>query len=241
MPLKELNSYRKALRINNDELAKRIGVSRSTVTQIMNGSKQNAGFEIVEKICGAIGVSILFLSESDMNQIFSFNSLSSDSLALAHHFDSLDDHGKRLIELVMREEMARVREASAPVIAPTRILPLYHTPAAAGYSSPAIRDDYDEIEVAADQNGDFAVKIRGESMEPLIPDGSTVFVDRNTRLKNGDIGLFFVDGDMLCKQYFLDDQRNLQLRSLNKKYADSDRIIPVDSGINVCCYGKVLI
>jgi len=48
---------------------------------------------------------------------------------------------------------------------------------------------------------DYAVEISGQSMEPTIPDGSTVLVKRMQELKNGDIGIFNIDGNAMCKRF----------------------------------------
>ncbi len=50
---------------------------------------------------------------------------------------------------------------------------------------------------------DFAVRIQGDSMEPYIHDESVVYVNRDP-LADGDVGIFCVDGAMLCKQYHRD-------------------------------------
>ena len=41
-------------------------------------------------------------------------------------------------------------------------------------------------------------------MEPFIADGDVVYVNRDP-LGIGDVGIFWVDGDMLCKQYYKDN------------------------------------
>jgi hypothetical protein len=55
------------------------------------------------------------------------------------------------------------------------------------------------------------------------------------------VGLFFVDGDVLCKQYCIDNFRNLYLLSANPAREDANRTIPATSGSSVVCFGKVLL
>ena len=87
---------------------------------------------------------------------------------------------------------------------------------------------------------DFAVRIAGDSMEPYIADGAVVLV-RRSPIQTGDVGLFFVDGDMKCKQYVADGFGNVYLRSLNRARADADVAIPASSGVTLCCFGKVIL
>ena len=119
----------------------------------------------------------------------------------------------------------------------------YVTPAAAGYASPAEDEDYTLIERGDDvpAAADFAVRIAGDSMEPYIKDGSRVYVSRTNELSSGDIGIFFVDGDMKCKQYCEDSFGNIYLFSLNREREDADMTILASSGITVFCFGKVLL
>lgn len=118
----------------------------------------------------------------------------------------------------------------------------YVTPAAAGYASPAEGEDYilipreDSVPAAAD----FAVRISGDSMEPYIADGARVYVSRTTELTDGDVGIFFADGDMKCKQYCEDTFGNIYLFSLNRARKDADMTIFASSGLTVFCFGKVL-
>jgi len=122
------------------------------------------------------------------------------------------------------------------------MIPLYRTPAAAGYASPAFGEDFEYIQVGGEgpRHADFAVRIDGDSMEPYILDGATVYVNRDP-LANGDVGIFFVDGDMLCKQYYKDPAGMVYLFSLNRARADADVVLPRDSGRTMVCFGRALL
>ena len=150
----------------------------------------------------------------------------------------LDASGRRVIHAVLEAEAARLEAPEEPR---QRLIPLYTTPAAAGYASPVEGEDFVLHAVAEDSPADFAARISGQSMEPWIADGSTVLLTRRSGLTDGDVGLFFVDGDMLCKQYCRDLSGGVHLFSLNRAYADADRHIPPDSSSTLCCYGKVLL
>ena len=90
------------------------------------------------------------------------------------------------------------------------------------------------------RGAEFAVRIQGDSMEPYIHDGSVAFVNRDP-LSNGDVGIFCVDGAMLCKQYVRDPLGIVYLFSLNRKRADADVVLPRDSGRSMVCFGRVLL
>lgn len=156
-------------------------------------------------------------------------------------YSSLSDKGRSIVDGVL-EGLANM-EAPDESHAEITYIREYVTPAAAGYASPAEGEDYVLIPRGADvpAGTDFAVRISGDSMEPYIADGSRVYVSRTNGLSDGDVGIFFVDGDMKCKQYIEDSFGNIYLMSANRERADADMYIPASSGITVFCFGKVLL
>lgn len=181
-------------------------------------------------------------------------SVSDEATEVAKRYDTLDKHGKTVVNVVLTEEEKRMAEEKKKKRSKKyevydeagestgRVIPFYYSPPAAGYASPAFGEDFEYIEVGGDvpAHADFAVKIDGDSMEPYIMDGSTVYVNRDP-LANGDVGIFFFDGDMLCKQYYRDEWGNVTLLSLNRGRADADRFIEEDSELVLVCYGRVIL
>lgn len=119
----------------------------------------------------------------------------------------------------------------------------YLVPAAAGYASPIEGEDYENIPLdpGAPVGADFCITVRGDSMEPFIPDGSLVYVRRGAPLQEFDVGIFFVDGDVFCKQWCVDYGGTLHLLSANPVRQDANIEIPRDAGRSCICFGKVLL
>ena len=150
---------------------------------------------------------------------------------------------KRELRSLLQGMLACQREAEelgAPAAA--REIPLYRSPAAAGYAAPVFGEDYSLIPVTGEvpQGADFAVGIQGDSMEPYIHDGGRVYVSLDP-LQNGDVGIFCVDGEMLCKQYYKDPLGMIYLFSLSRRRADADVLLPRDSGRSMVCFGRVIL
>ena len=103
-------------------------------------------------------------------------------------------------------------------------------------------EDYELLTVTGDvpPGAELAVRIQGDSMSPLIADGSVVYVNHDP-LQNGDVGIFCVDGDMLCKQYYKDPFGNVYLFSLNRARADADVLMTPASGRSLVCFGRVIL
>ena len=64
---------------------------------------------------------------------------------------------------------------------------------------------------------DFALKVRGDSMEPYYYDGDIVFVKEQPSLDNGQIGIFIYEDEAYIKKYSVQED-GVYLISLNKIY-----------------------
>ena len=224
--------------ISINEFSRRVGISPQTLYSMVKRDNNKIDFDLLLKICRELN--------EPLNSFFPENLLpampSHDEMGLLHKYRQLDEHGKKLTELVLTTEFERVSAKSAEEKkAPCKVIPLYATPAAAGYANPILGEDFEDYEVPLDSGADFAARIQGDSMEPYIHDGSIVLVSRTQPLSDGDVGLFFVDGDSICKQYCEDCFGNVYLFSLNRERADADRTIMSGSGLTVFCFGKVLL
>ena len=203
--------------IKVNEFARQIKVPAQTLYSIIRRDNMKIDFELLLRICDALHVPLeTFCGTGSTGQP------TPEEWETLWKLRRLDDHGRFVTLQLLDAECARL-------------------PAAAGYASPALGDDYEDYEVAADSEADFAVRIAGDSMEPYIHDDSIVLVKRGATIFDGDVGLFFVDGDMKCKQYCQDYLGNVYLFSLNRARRDADVTIPASSGITICCFGKVLL
>ncbi len=115
--------------------------------------------------------------------------------------------------------------------------PLYELPVSAGTGEFLDNSYYEMIEVPSNvpRNADFALKINGDSMTPKFMDGQIIWVKKTTQLNNGDIGIFYLDGQAYCKKLDMNGGR-LRLISLNKKYKPID----VSDNSDFRIYGQVL-
>jgi len=118
-----------------------------------------------------------------------------------------------------------------------RILRLYDIPVSAGSGNFLDDSGYEEIEVPSyvPVAVDFALRVSGDSMNPLIRDGQVIWVKEQEVLSSGDIGIFTYSGDVYCKKLIADGSK-AYLRSLNPAYEDIE--ILDDFGFKVV--GKVV-
>jgi repressor LexA len=222
--------------ISISELARRLDVSPQTLYSMVKRDSQKVDFDLMLRICRELQVPVeRFCEDGGLPGM-------PDNLewGFVRRYRRLDASGRELTDLVIDAELRRVEAETNTFEDESKVIPLYSTPAAAGYASPALGDDYSEYRVPSGSHADFAVLIEGDSMEPYIKDGSIALCRRGEMICDGDVGLFFVDGEMKCKQYCRDYAGNVHLFSANRKRRDADVDIPVSAGVTLFCFGKVL-
>ena len=97
-----------------------------------------------------------------------------------------------------------------------------------------------ELKDSDPQGASYAVRVQGNSMEPYFPDGSIAFVNHD-QMRDGDIGIFCVDGATVIKQWHYDPVLGMTyLFSLNRKRADADVVITRNSGRSCVWQGRVI-
>lgn len=79
---------------------------------------------------------------------------------------------------------------------------------------------YDVIEYLGNvPKHDLALKVEGNSMEPIFEDGEIIFIRKQPHIENGQIGVVTLDGEGYVKKIYVENG-HLRLVSLNKKYKD---------------------
>ena len=81
----------------------------------------------------------------------------------------------------------------------------------------------------------FAVKVKGDSMEPKIPNGSTIIIKKDIQIESGEIGAFNLNDENFVKQKKVVKDR-LILHSFNLAYEDK----VVNEFDDFIEYGKVV-
>ena len=152
--MNKIKEQRVQLRLSQAELAKRVGVSRSTIAMWETGGSQPDN-DALRRIADILGVSTDYLlGRTDYSDI-----------------PAPTTKGKWI-----------------PVLGNVQ----------AGIPIEAIEDiiGYEEISNEMAQSGDyFALRIRGDSMEPRMHEGDVVIVRKQDDAETGDVCVVMVNGD----------------------------------------------
>ena len=221
------------------DIARLLGVSKAAVSAYTRGD-QMPRMDKIETLAAHFGVSrgelISERTEAAKPQI-------SPAHPALVAFNNLNDAGKKEFIRYGRFLAEQPRYCVPPEQKRVEYIKHYLVPAAAGYATPIEGEDYElmERDMNTPLEADFCLNVQGDSMEPYIRDGSLIYVKRDAPLREFDVGVFFVDGDVYCKQWCVDYAGTLHLLSANPLRQDANLAIPRDSGRSCVCFGRVLL
>ncbi len=184
-----IKAYRDEHDMSMDEFSRASGISKTYVWMLEKNINPKTGKEIIP--------TVEYIQKAAKGMFMDFDDL----------FDMIGDNVKiKLDDTVVGKKAVRV-----PVLG--RV--------AAGIPISAIEDilDYEEISDKMAHTGSFfALKIKGNSMEPKIEDGSVVIVRQQDDADSGNIVVALVNGDdAVCKK-LVKSAKGLTLVSINSSY-----------------------
>lgn len=221
--------HRKAKHLSQQELSRLLGMigHRTSNTSISNWEKNIAEPTVTMfmAVCKVLEITDLYGEYYGSNPGNPLSELNSEGREKALDYISL---------LV---ESGKYKIQPATIIPFKRNIRLFDIPASAGTGSFLDGDDFIELEVGDEvpAEADFGIRISGNSMEPQYIHGQIVWVKQQESLQNGEIGIFYLDGNAYCKKY-REDQDGLFLISLNTDYQP----IPVTTEHAFKIFGKVV-
>ena len=235
--LKEIKSRRG---MTASELSEKSGVPIGTLNKLLTGVIEEPKLSTAKALATALGTTLAAMigEASDVPT-------ADDERKILSDYRTTDAYGKALIRRVAEMESGRTADGSegqddkslraqggdeSAVIK----LPVYDSPVAAGFGAVLGNGEHSTIEVRASyttEQADFALRVRGNSMEPRFKDGDLVLVHQQETLLFGELGIFIADGLGYFKRFMGD-----RLHSLNPEYPD----IPLRQFDDFFCCGKVV-
>lgn len=175
--------------------------------------------------------------------------------------DALNEDGLRKVREYKEDLIASGKYRPAPVpaagsnVLKFREMPMSLLPVSAGPGAFLDENNFELRRFPADEipdGAEFAIRISGDSMEPVYSSGQIIWVQLCKQLRPGDVGIFEYDGNGYVKMYdeqypeetFLDEYTTSDgqvlpqpvLVSYNEAYAPR----PVNPNTSFCIIGRVL-
>ena len=207
-------SLRNEKNITQSQLAEELNISPSAIGMYEQG-RRKPSYELLEEICDYFNVDMDYLmGRSDIKNRY--------QAGLKYDWENKKEEKSNLnIDTINTDYM---------------MIPLYES-ISAGYG--ASNSEFIEMipVFGLKKNGTtyFAVKVEGDSMEPKIPNGSTIIIKKDIQIENGEIGAFNLNDENFVKQKKVVKDR-LILHSFNLAYDDK----VVNEFDDFVEYGKVV-
>lgn len=151
--------------------------------------------------------------------IYGVEDVMHDFLGKPGLYGGLNAAGRRMVKQYAGILLASGMYSEAAAPARRRVLPLYDLAVSAGTGQFLDGESSEPADALdAPERADFALRIAGDSMEPLIADGAVVWVRSCERLDSGKIGIFLLNGQAYCKRLRA-GKRGISLVSANRAYA----------------------
>ncbi len=227
-----IQARRKAMGMNQTELAVKVGVSRNTVAGWETGHSR-PDLDTLPALCSALRISL--------SRFFGCESRKTEEerrvLAL---YSELEQGDREVITWQMealRDRRAAQREAEKALPAmPPKVVTLFRNDlgAAAGFGAAIGESQGEKVTLLADsetEQADEIITVCGNSMEPTFMDGDQVLVQHTKNLRFGEIGIFLVYNEGYIKEYQEDG-----LHSHNPAY----RTMKFRGDQMVRCLGRVI-
>ncbi|QHK38482.1 helix-turn-helix domain-containing protein [Staphylococcus aureus] len=214
--LKQIMSERK---ISQSELSRRTGIGRNSISDYLNGkyeAKQDKVFELAKALnvneAWLMGFDISKnrkIENNDIASIYSKLTPPRQKNVLNYANEQLDEQntkGDNIVDINSYKQDRIAVNVNGCVSA--RVGERLHGETL-----------FTEMVKAPIPPHDLALKVNGDSMEPMFKDGEIIFVEKTHNIKNGQIGIFIIEEEAYVKKVFVEDDR-LTLVSLNKEYRD---------------------
>ena len=241
-----ISLYRKEAGLTIDELAAKSGVPKGTLNKIIGGVTKAPTLDNMKAIAKALGKRLAdFDDDSPKAKITPL--YSSEAMSVARDYDSLDNWGRRAVRELVDTEKARCEDETrfleeADAAGEDKVINLFDEGSAAGLALGETGQGCQPYTLKPEdpRGAAFAIRVDGDSMEPDFPNGSIAFVNHD-EMRDGDIGVFCVDGATVIKQWHYDKFMGITyLFSLNRKRQDADLVFTPGSGRSLVWQGRVI-
>lgn len=233
----KLKEIRLSKGMTQQDVALKLGITKATYSGYETGRRQPDVQKIKDLalVLGVTGGELLDVTPSEV--ITPEKPVTPEELVKIKKYRILDVHGKNVVDIVLDAEYDRMTKADETHVEHRNnitYINCYDLAVSAGIGEPLDSYYKTRIEIPTEKvpaDAHYCLRINGDSMEPAYSDGDIVFVQRADCVREGEIGIFVLNGDGFIKRWGKD-----RLISLNPKY-EPIRIHEYDA---LECQGRVL-
>ena len=214
------------------ELARRVGMSKSSISRYLNKERQfpleRAGdfgkvFNVsAEKILGITPQKIATARPLPINDV-RFERLTDIYRQLnSKRQENVQEYAENQLreqKIVSLNDIKKTQEMYTKIPDETETVLLYGE-VSAGAGLELFEEAIDEVQCLKPvPRHDIALRVKGNSMDPVFEDGEVVFVKKTPYVAPGKVGIFVVNGKAYIKKLYRNGG-DVRLVSINKEYSD---------------------
>ena len=208
---------------------RKLGFGNGTISK---WDKQSPSCNNMFKLANYLNCSVDYLL-TGKEKSSSTEQLTVDEQELLTYYKDLTKREKRII-LETAETFSELHKTALKEPKNTIFIEYYSLPVSAGtgvYLDDCDRDMLEVEENPLTTQANFALRVSGDSMEPVYHDGDMVLIESQPSVNVGDIGIFILNNEGYIKEFGGD-----RLISLNPEYDD----ITLCEDDSFYCRGKVI-
>lgn len=210
-----IRKLREARNITPEELAAKLGVSRVAVNRYETGARK-ANQDTLFDLAKIFNVSI--------NDFFPNPTSIGNSQDLVDIYDQLLPERQKKVYNYATTQLDKQKNAYSSSVGENRHIVYLYGAVSAGTGEyiPQDEDKPEKIIVEGKvPDHDFAVRVNGDSMEPLFANQQIIYVNKadKSEVRNHQFVIAELNGEFFIKKLQIDDG-SIKLISLNKKYSD---------------------
>ncbi|MCS8593111.1 XRE family transcriptional regulator [Enterococcus faecium] len=238
---------RKELKISADEIAKALGVSRSTIFRYEKGEIEKLPTENLRKIAEVLKTTPEELmgwtkTENNFPIISIYKQLSPPRQQKVYDFANQELEEQNSSNMIQGNFGRAVDEDEKQEVSYVGLLSAGH-----GYPNYDKERPLGTVTMRKSQIPsyyDLAFMVDGNSMCPTFENGEIVFIKQTTEVLNGQFGAIEINGEAFLKKMYVENQR-LRLVSLNCEYNENgNRLYPdfyADEYDDLYVIGRVIV
>lgn len=237
--LDKLNDLMKKNNLNKNALSKACDIPYTTIDGWYKRGYEALQLPTVRKLAAFFNTSLDYWAKDEITDVNygKTNGFDIEYAEMEHikKYRDLDNHGRRIIDLLLKEEYERCKGVNNPKepYQPFRIINYYQRLASAGTGQIVFDDIPTEMiqipDVAKYKRVKYAIGVDGDSMYPDYCDGDVLLVEPTREIEIDEVGIFMVDGMAYVKKL-----GNKELISINPDYKN----VPLTE--NTACLGRVI-
>ncbi|MCR1891280.1 XRE family transcriptional regulator [Ligilactobacillus murinus] len=205
--------------LTQEELGKRVGLQRAAINKYEKGNVENMKRTVIGELSSFFGVTPAYLM-----------ALSNHDYDINDVFDRLDDKNKADVynyaeTTLKKQSYFENKKNSLPFTESSKTYEFPFKGSVSAGTGEWMDDEINEmitLNCEPPAHADFALKVNGDSMQPLFENGQLIFVDvveDPAQVYSNQIVIADLNGEAFVKKIVF-EQSGCRLVSLNKKYED---------------------